>query len=54
VARKHLEVNMKRRKDHYDIKSNLMSYKVFDKVWYLNEIRKEVISTMQKSEMSVD
>jgi hypothetical protein len=34
---------MKRRKDHYDIKSNLMSYKVFDKVWYLNEIRKEGI-----------
>ena len=25
VVRKHLEVNMKRRKDHYDIKSNLMS-----------------------------
>ena len=41
MARKHLEVNMKRRKDHYDIKSNLMSYKVFDKVWYLNDIRKE-------------
>ena len=34
---------MKRRKDHYDIKSNLMSYKVFDKVGYLNEICKEVI-----------
>jgi hypothetical protein len=43
VVRKHLEVNMKRRKDHYDIKSNLMSYKVFDKVGYLNEICKEVI-----------
>jgi hypothetical protein len=28
---------------NYDIKSNLMSYKGFDKVWYLNEIRKEGI-----------
>ena len=41
VARKHLEVRMKRRKDHYDVKSNLISYQKFDKVWYLNESRKE-------------
>ena len=44
VARKHLQVNTKRRKDHYDTKSNLMKYSVYDKVWYLNENRKEGFS----------
>jgi hypothetical protein len=44
VARKHLAVNTKRRKDYYDLKSNLNTYEVYDKVWYLHETRKEGIS----------
>ena len=44
VARKHLASNAKRRKDHYDVKANLASYEVNDKVWYLDEIRREGIS----------
>ncbi|CAC5404232.1 unnamed protein product [Mytilus coruscus] len=43
VARKHLEVNCKRRKDYYDNKTNLYEYKVSDKVWYRNEIKREGI-----------
>ncbi|CAC5407266.1 unnamed protein product [Mytilus coruscus] len=41
VARKHLEVNCKRRKDYYNNKTNLYEYKVSDKVWYRNEIKRE-------------
>ncbi|CAG2200977.1 unnamed protein product [Mytilus edulis] len=41
VARKHLEVNLRKRKDHYDVKANLVQYQKFDKVWYLNETRRE-------------
>jgi hypothetical protein len=41
VARKNLQVNAKRRKDFYDIKAKLNSYAEYDKVWYLNESRKE-------------
>ena len=41
VARKHLEINMKRRKDYYDTRANLILYKENDRVWYLNENRKE-------------
>jgi hypothetical protein len=41
VARKNLQVNAKRRKDFYDIKAKLNSYAEYDKVWYLNEVRKE-------------
>lgn len=44
VARRHLASNAKRRKDHYDLKSNFTEYKNFDRVWYLNEARKEGIS----------
>ena len=44
VARKHLAINTKRRKDYYDLKSNLNTYEVYDKVWYLHETRKEGIS----------
>ena len=44
VARKHLSSNAKRRKDYYDLKSNLISYEIFDKVWLLNESRKEGVS----------
>lgn len=40
VARKHLQVNAKRRKDFYDSNSKLLQYKVGEKVWYLNENRK--------------
>ncbi|CAC5421923.1 unnamed protein product [Mytilus coruscus] len=43
VARKHLEVTCKRRKDYYDNKTNLYEYKVSDKVWYRNEIKREGI-----------
>ena len=41
VARKHLEANAKRRKDFYDTKVKLFDYNVSDKVWYLNESRRE-------------
>ena len=44
IARRHLQNNAKRRKDYYDIKSNLISYEVFQRVWYLNESRTEGIS----------
>ncbi|CAG2256003.1 unnamed protein product [Mytilus edulis] len=44
VARKHLSANAKRRKDYYDQKVNFVIYNIFDKVWYLNETRKEGIS----------
>ena len=38
---RHQEVSAKRRKDYYDMKSNLISIEPFDKVWFLNENRKE-------------
>jgi len=41
IAKRHLEVSAKRRKDYYDMKSNLISIEPFDKVWFLNENRKE-------------
>jgi preprotein translocase subunit SecB len=41
LARKNLQVNAKRRKDFYDIIAKLNSYAEYDKVWYLNEVRKE-------------
>ena len=44
VARKHLAVNAKRRKDYYDLKSNLKIDEAYDKVCYLHETRKEGIS----------
>jgi len=44
IARKKLEVSAQRRKAYYDIKANLQSYKTFDKVWFLDETRKEGIS----------
>ncbi|CAG2232188.1 unnamed protein product [Mytilus edulis] len=43
VARKHLSANAQRRKDYYDQKVNLVIYNIFDKVWYLNETKKEGI-----------
>jgi hypothetical protein len=44
MTRKHLTINTKRRKDYYDLKSNLHTYEVYDKVCYLHETRKEGIS----------
>ncbi|CAC5364722.1 unnamed protein product [Mytilus coruscus] len=44
VARKHLANNAKRRKNYYDNKVNLVTYQIFDKVWYLHGTRKEGIS----------
>lgn len=41
VARKHLYVNVQRRKDQYDVKTKLIKYKMYDKVWIKNENRKE-------------
>jgi hypothetical protein len=41
IAKRHLEVSAKRRKDYYDMKSNLISIEPFDKVWFLNVNRKE-------------
>ena len=41
IAKRHLEVCAKIRKDYYDMKSNLISIEPFDKVWFLNENRKE-------------
>ena len=32
VARKHLAINTTRRKDYYDLRSNLNTYEVYDKV----------------------
>ena len=32
VGRKHLAINTKRRKDYYDLRSNLNTYEVYDKV----------------------
>ena len=32
IAKRHLEVSAKRRKDYYDMKSNLISIEPFDKV----------------------
>lgn len=44
VARKHLEVKAKRRKDHYDVKANLNRYKKWDKVLMKNETRVEGVT----------
>ena len=41
MAKRHLKVSAKRRTDYYDMKSNLISIEPFDKVWFLNENRKE-------------
>lgn len=44
VTRKHLAADSKRRKDFDDNKSSLVSYEKFDKVWYLNEVKREGVS----------
>jgi hypothetical protein len=45
MAKRHLKVSAKRRTDYYDMKSNLISIEPFDKVWFLNENRKEECAT---------
>lgn len=41
ICRRFMLKTAKRRKDHYDVRLSLNSYKTGDPVWLLNEIRKE-------------
>ena len=44
VARRNLSISAKRRKDFYNNKVNFTPYHVYDKVWYLDEMRRQGIS----------
>ncbi|VDI17858.1 Hypothetical predicted protein [Mytilus galloprovincialis] len=47
VARAHLQVNAKRRKDYYDRKSNLTNFEVYDKAWCMLGIKKGISPKLQ-------
>ncbi|CAC5397555.1 unnamed protein product [Mytilus coruscus] len=47
VARAHLQVNAKRRKDYYDKKSNLTIFEVNDKVWCMLGNKKGISPKLQ-------